>query len=138
MCGLERTLFIIKPDAVGRNHLGEILAVVEKAGLRIIGMRMVKLSSSKAGDFYHVHRGKDFFDKLVDYMSSGRCVVVALEGEEAIGRLRRVCGATDPAAAAPGTIRAVFGINVTMNSVHASDSSQSAAEELRFFFPELI
>jgi nucleoside-diphosphate kinase len=134
---MERTLFIIKPDAVKRNQVGGILHVVELGGLRIRGMRMLKLTPEEAGRFYHVHKGKGFYDKLVDYMSSDACVAVALEGEDAISRLRAICGATDPAEAAEGTIRASFGINVTMNSVHASDSPVSATEELHFFFPDL-
>jgi nucleoside-diphosphate kinase len=134
---MERTLLIIKPDAVRRNHIGEILGMVERAGFEIVGMRMLGLTAREAGLFYHVHRGKSFYDKLVAYMSSGKCVAVALDADDAISRLRGVCGATDPAAAAGGTIRASFGINVTMNSVHASDSPASATEELRFFFPDL-
>jgi nucleoside-diphosphate kinase len=134
---MERTLFIIKPDAVRRNYIGDILGAVEKAGLTVIALRMLEITAEQSGEFYQVHRGKEFYDKLVAYMSSGRCVVAALEGDRAISRLREVCGATDPVDAAEGTIRASFGINVTMNSVHASDSPASAAEELRFFFPEL-
>jgi len=134
---MERTLFIIKPDAVRRNHVGSILHKVEHHGLRIRGMKMLALTSEQAGRFYHVHKGKGFYDNLVEYMSSGPCVVVALEGEDAISRLRGICGATDPAEAADGTIRASFGINVTMNSVHASDSPASATDELNFFFPDL-
>jgi nucleoside-diphosphate kinase len=134
---MERTLFIIKPDAVGRDLVGEILMAVERAGLGIVDLRMLNLTADQAGEFYHVHKGKGFYEKLVAYMSSGRCVVAALEGEQAISRLRGVCGATDPSKAAQGTIRSSFGINVTMNSVHASDSPRSAADELAFFFPEL-
>jgi nucleoside-diphosphate kinase len=134
---MEMTLFIIKPDAVRRNQVGAILRTVEKAGLRIARLRMLELTVDQAAKFYQVHKGKGFYDKLVAYMSSGRCVVAALEGAEAITRLRSICGATDPAVAARGTIRASFGINVTMNSVHASDSPVSAAYELAFFFPEL-
>jgi nucleoside-diphosphate kinase len=134
---VQRTLLIVKPDAVSRNHVGDILKVVEDAGLRIIGMKMLRLSTAQAGDFYHVHKGKEFYDKLVAYMSSGDCVVVAVEADDTVRRLRAVCGATDPSIAAEGTIRASFGINVTMNSVHASDSPATAEEELRFFFPEL-
>jgi nucleoside-diphosphate kinase len=134
---VERTLFIIKPDAVRRNLVGEILMAVERSGLGIIGLRMLKLTSDQAGEFYHVHKGKAFYQKLIAYMSSGRCVVVALEGEQAISHLRRICGNTDPSNADPGTIRSLFGINLTMNSVHASDSPRSAADELGFFFPEL-
>jgi nucleoside-diphosphate kinase len=134
---MERTLFIIKPDAVRRDLVGEILMTVEKAGLKILGLRMVELTPDQAGEFYRVHKGKGFYEKLKDYMSSGRCVVAALEGEDSITGLRKICGATDPAEAAAGTVRASFGISLTMNSVHASDSPQSAAYELSFFFPEL-
>jgi nucleoside-diphosphate kinase len=130
-------LFIIKPDAVGRNHIGRILSCVEEAGLRLRALRMTRLSETAAGDFYEVHRGKPFYANLVSYMSSGDCVVVVVEGEDAIAHLRRICGVTDPSAAAEGTIRSTFGINVTMNSVHASDSPASAAEEVRFFFPDI-
>jgi nucleoside-diphosphate kinase len=134
---MERTLLIIKPDAVRRSHIGKVLEIVERAGLRIRRIRMVDLTSEEAGRFYHVHKGKAFYEKLVAYMSSGSCVAVALEGDDAILRLRGICGATDPAEAADGTVRALFGINLTMNSVHASDSPVSATEELRFFFPDL-
>lgn len=134
---MERTLFIIKPDAVGRSHIGRILSCVEETGLRLRALRMTRLSETEAGDFYHVHRGRAFYENLISYMSSGDCVVVVVEGEDAIARLRRICGVTDPSAAADGTIRSIFGINVTMNSVHASDSPASAAEEVRFFFPDL-
>jgi nucleoside-diphosphate kinase len=99
---------------------------------------MLELTEETAGAFYRVHQGKGFFGKLIAYMSSGRSVVVALEGDDAIARLRELCGATDPAQAAEGTIRASYGINVTMNSVHTSDSTASASEELRFFFPDLV
>jgi nucleoside-diphosphate kinase len=135
---VERSLFIIKPDAVRRNHIGRILSFVEEAGMQVIAMRMIRLSADDARGFYRVHEGKGFYDTLAEYMSSGRCVVVVVEGEGAIKRLRGVCGATDPSAAAEGTIRATFGINVTMNSVHASDSPASAEQEVRFFFPDLV
>jgi nucleoside-diphosphate kinase len=134
---VERTLFIVKPDAVRRNHIGSILAFVEEGGLGLCAMRMTMLSPVEAGEFYHVHRGKPFYDNLVAYMSSGRCVLAVVEGEDAIACLRHICGATDPSAAAGGTIRSTFGINVTMNSVHASDSPATAEEEVRFFFPDL-
>jgi nucleoside-diphosphate kinase len=98
---------------------------------------MTQLSPDKAGAFYHVHTGKPFYEKLTSYMSSGRCVAVVVEGDGAVTALRRICGATDPSAAAQGTIRATFGINMTMNSVHASDSPATAEEEVRFFFPDL-
>ena len=134
---MERSLFIIKPDAVSRALVGRILSVVEASGLRIIAMRMVRLSQEEASRFYHVHEGKEFFAKLVSYMSSGRCVVTVIEGEGAIRRLRSICGPTDPSVAGENTIRAAMGIDVTMNSVHASDSLTSADEEIGFFFPGL-
>jgi nucleoside-diphosphate kinase len=135
--GMERTLFIVKPDAVRRNHIGSILSMVEGAGVKIRAMRMTKLSQAEAGDFYHVHRDKPFYDSLVAYISSGECVVAVVEGDNVIERLRQICGVTDPSSAADGTIRSTYGINVTMNSVHASDSPASADEEVRFFFADL-
>jgi nucleoside-diphosphate kinase len=134
---VERTLFIVKPDAVERGLVGTIIAAVEREGLRIAALKMVLLTGAAAGDFYLVHRGKDFFQRLTEYMSSGRIVAVAVEGEDAVKRLRRLCGATDPAMAAPGTIRAAYGVNLTMNSVHASDSPTTALTEVAFFFPEI-
>ncbi len=134
---VERTLLIIKPDAVRRNCIGSILSTIEQCGFKIIGLKMLKLDREMASAFYDVHEGKEFFEKLVDYMSSGECVVAVLEAEQAIARLRKVCGATDPSKAEPDTIRRRFGINVTMNSVHASDSPESARKEIAFFFPDL-
>jgi nucleoside-diphosphate kinase len=135
---LERTLTIVKPDAVKRNLVGTVLAAVEAGGLKIIGLKMTRLTEKTAGDFYHVHRGKDFFAKLTGYMRSGPIVVAVVEGEGAIARLRSICGATDPAVAAPGTIRASYGVSLTMNSIHASDSAASARDEIGFFFPDLV
>lgn len=132
---LERSLFIIKPDAVRRNFIGRILSFVEDDGLRIVAMKTVELGVTEAGEFYRVHKGKAFYENLVSYMSSGRCVVAVVEGDGAIRRLREICGSTDPSTAREGTIRAAFGLNVTMNSVHASDSPASADEEIHFFFP---
>jgi nucleoside-diphosphate kinase len=134
---VERTLFIVKPDAVERGLVGTIIAAVEREGLRIAALKMVFLTGATAGDFYLVHKGKDFFQRLTEYMSSGRIVAVAVEGEDAVKRLRRLCGTTDPAMAAPGTIRAAYGVNLTMNSVHASDSPTTARTEVAFFFPEI-
>ena len=128
---MERSLFIIKPDAVRRSLIGQILSYVEGSGLRIAALRLVHLSPDEAAGFYRVHRGKHFYDKLVAYMSSGQSVVVVIEGEGAIERLRGICGTTDPSEAAEGTIRAAFGIDITMNSVHASDSVESAEYEYR-------
>ena len=135
---LEKTLFIIKPDAVRRNNIGRILSIVEAAGLKVIALKLVHLTTEQAREFYEMHRGKDFYEKLVEFMTSGPCVVAVLEGDDVVSRLRALCGATDPSIAAPGTIRAEFGINITMNSVHASDSPSSAQREVRFFFPEVI
>lgn len=131
---MENTLFIIKPDAVERDLVGKIIAMVEASGLKVIALRMTELSERAAGDFYNVHRGKDFFGNLVKYMTSGRIVVGIAQGEDAIKRLRAVAGATNPAEAAPGTIRAAFGVSLTKNSVHASDGPATAAYETGFFF----
>lgn len=132
---MERTLLILKPDAVQRGLIGRILARVEEAGLRIVRMEMVRLTPERARAFYRVHEGKPFIDDLVGYMSSGPVVPVVLEGESAITRLRDLMGATNPKNAAAGTIRAEFAIDIQTNSVHGSDSPQSAAEEIPFFFP---
>ena len=134
---MERTLFIVKPDAVERNLIGKILAMIEDGGLRIAALKMTRLSERTAGEFYHVHRGKDFYGNLVSYMTSGRIVAGVAEGNDAIKRLRGACGATNPTAAAGGTIRATYGVNLTMNSIHASDSPATAQEEVGFFFSDL-
>jgi nucleoside-diphosphate kinase len=132
---MERTLLILKPDAVQRGLIGRILTKVEEAGLKIVRMEMVQLTPERARQFYRVHEGKPFIDDLVGYMSSGPVVPVVLEGESAITRLRELMGATNPKNAAPGTIRAEFAIDIQTNSVHGSDSPASAAEEIPFFFP---
>lgn len=134
---MGRTLFIVKPDAVERALVGRILAMVEEAGLKLVRLKMTNLDDRSAGDFYQVHKGKPFFDKLVAYMTSGRIVAGVVEGDDAIKHLRSVCGATDPSAAAAGTIRATYGVNLTMNSIHASDSPASASYEIKFFFADL-
>ncbi len=130
---MQKTLMMIKPDAVGRRLAGQILARVEGAGLRPVRMRMVHLRPEEARAFYRVHEGKPFLLPLVDYMSSGPIVALVLEGEDAIVRLREVVGATDPSKAASGTIRRDFGVDIQSNAVHASDSPASAEEEIRFF-----
>ena len=135
---MERSLFIVKPDAVRRNLIGRILTFVEEAGIEVIAMKMVHLTEDQARGFYKVHEGKDFLDQLAEYMSSGKCVVTVLESDGVIERVRSICGKTDPADAAEGTIRATFGVNLTMNSVHASDSSASANYEIGFFFPDMV
>jgi nucleoside-diphosphate kinase len=131
---IERTLCIIKPDAVERNLAGRIIARLEDAGLRISAMRMLKLSREGAEGFYHVHAGKPFFAPLVEYMISGPVVAIILEGEDAIARYRGLMGATDPAKAAPGTLRADFAQTMRRNSVHGSDATETAAFETAYFF----
>ena len=131
---VERTLSIIKPDAVAKNVIGEIYDRFEKAGLRIIAARMEHLSAEKAGEFYAVHKERPFYGDLVEFMTSGPVIVQVLEGEDAIAKNREVMGATNPADAAPGTIRADFAKTVDENAVHGSDGSETASAEIEFFF----
>ena len=131
---VERTLSIIKPDAVAKNVLGEIYSRFEKAGLRIVAARMEHLSAQKAGDFYAVHKERPFYNDLVEFMTSGPVMVQVLEGEDAIAKHREVMGATNPADAAPGTIRADFAQTVDENAVHGSDGTDTASVEIEFFF----
>ncbi len=131
---MERTLFIVKPDAVKRNLIGKILAHVEGEGFRIAEARLARLQRDECQAFYAEHQGKPFFNDLVGYMTSGPVLLVCLERDQAITRLREVVGATDPDQAAPGTIRKVFGESKQMNSVHASDSPASAEREVKLFF----
>jgi len=133
---IERTLSIIKPDAVGKNVIGEIYSRFEKAGLRIVAARMLHLSKEQAGAFYAVHRERPFYADLCAFMISGPVMVQVLEGEGAIAKNREVMGATDPAKAAPGTIRADFAKTVDENAVHGSDGPDTAKAEIAFFFPE--
>jgi nucleoside-diphosphate kinase len=130
----ERTLMIVKPDAVAARHTGEIVARVEAAGFVVRAIRMTRLSPRQAESFYEVHRGRPFYPGLVEFMSSGPCVPMLLERDGAIDGLRAFIGVTDPAKAAPGTIRRDFGADVGRNAVHASDSPASAAIEIPFFF----
>jgi len=132
----ERTLSIIKPDATRRNLTGKINAVIEDAGLRIVGQRRIRLSKADAERFYAVHEGKPFFAELVGFMTSGPVVVQVLEGEGAVARYREVMGATNPANAAAGTIRALFAESFTGNSVHGSDSPENAKAEIAQFFTD--
>ena len=134
---LERTLSIIKPDAVGRNLIGEIYRRFEAAGLRVVAARMLHLTRDQAARFYAVHRERAFFDELVEFMSSGPVMVQVLEGEDAIARHRELMGATDPREAGPGTIRADFAETVEENAVHGSDAAETAREEIAFFFSAL-
>ena len=132
---LERTLSIIKPDAVAKNVIGQIYARFEGAGLKIAAARMVHLSRAEAEAFYGVHRGRPFFKDLVEFMISGPVMVQVLEGDNAIAKNREVMGATDPKKAAQGTIRADFAANIEANAVHGSDAAETAATEVAFFFP---
>ncbi|MBF0293587.1 MAG: nucleoside-diphosphate kinase [Magnetococcales bacterium] len=134
---IQRTLSMIKPDAVAKNVIGQIQARFEAAGLRIVAARMLHLSPAQAGAFYGVHKGKPFYDDLVSYMSSGPIVAQVLEGENAIAKNREVMGATNPANAAPGTIRADFASSIEANAVHGSDAPETAAVEIAFFFNQL-
>lgn len=131
---LQRTLAIIKPDGVGQRAIGNVIGRYEKAGFRILGMKMLRLTRPQAEGFYAVHRERPFFGSLCDFMTSGPVVVVALEGENVIARLRELMGATDPAKAAEGTIRRDLASNIEKNVVHGSDSEASAAYELPYFF----
>lgn len=131
---MQRTLFIVKPDAVERNLIGGILAHVEGEGFRIAEARLARLTREECKTFYEEHREKPFFGELVDYMTSGPVMLACLERDGAVARLREVVGATDPAQAAEGTVRRKFGKSKQMNSVHASDSPASAERELKLFF----
>ena len=131
---LERTLTIIKPDAVRKNAIGQILARFEAAGLRIVAARMMHLSRAEAEGFYAVHKERPFFNDLCQFMTSGPVVVQVLEGENAVARNREVMGATDPKKAANGTIRADFAESIEANSVHGSDSAENARIEIAYFF----
>ena len=134
---VERTLSIIKPDAVAKNVIGEIYSRFEKAGLKIVAARMMHLSEEQAGGFYAEHRERPFFKDLVEFMTSGPVVVQVLEGENAIAVNRDLMGATNPKEAAVGTIRADFAETIDANAVHGSDSATSAAREIGYFFAEL-
>ncbi len=131
---IERTLAIIKPDAVSRGLTGEILARIHKAGFQIIAIKAQRLTRAEAEGFYAVHRTKGFFAELTEFMSSGKVVVLALEGKGAIAKWRETMGATDPAKAAPGTIRREFGTSIQYNCTHGSDAPETAAFELSYFF----
>ena len=133
---IERTFSIVKPDAVRRDLIGKIYDRFETGGLRVIASRIIRLTRSQAQDFYAVHRERPFYNDLVDYMTSGPVVVQVLEGESAITRNREIMGATNPADAAPGTIRADFAESVEANAVHGSDAPETAREEISFFFED--
>ena len=131
---VERTLSIIKPDAVAKNVIGDIYSRFEKAGLQIVAARMMHLTDQQAGDFYAVHKERPFYNDLVSFMTSGPVLVQVLEGENAIAKNREVMGATNPAEADAGTIRADFANSIDENAVHGSDASETAAQEITFFF----
>ena len=131
---IERTFSIIKPDAVAAGHAGEVLAAIEQAGFKVLGIRMLRMRKEQAQEFYAVHRSKSFYDGLVAFMTEGPVVVLALEREDAIAKLREVMGATNPANAAEGTIRKRFAANIERNAIHGSDAPATAETELRFFF----
>jgi len=131
----ERTLAIIKPDAVEAGHVGDIIKIFEANRFKIVAARLVTLSKKEAEGLYAVHRGKGFFESLTSFMSSGRALVMVLEGENAIARLREVMGATNPANAAPGTIRKLYAADIEHNAVHGSDAPETAAFEIAYLFP---
>jgi len=133
---MSRTLAIIKPDAVASGYVGKIIALLEDHGFRVLGLRMTRLGREQAGEFYGVHRERPFYDELVQFMTSGACVPLALEREDAVDTLREVIGATDPAEAAEGTIRKLYAESKGRNAIHASDSDENAAREIAFFFGE--
>jgi nucleoside-diphosphate kinase len=134
---VERTLVIVKPDAVRKGVAGPIIGRFEAAGLRILALRMLHLTVAQAEGFYAVHRGRPFFASLTKFMNQGPCIPMVLEGEGALGRVRELMGATDPAQAAAGTIRKDFAESIEANAVHGSDSPASAAFEIPYFFPGL-
>ena len=131
---ITRTLTIVKPDGVAQNNIGDIIQTFEQRGFKIVAMKMLHLSKQQAEGFYAVHRGKKFFDSLTTFMSSGRIVVMVLEADNVIVRLREVMGATDPAQAQPGTIRKQFATSIERNVIHGSDAPETAAFEISYFF----
>lgn len=133
---VERTLAILKPDCIKKNVAGQVIGRIEKAGFRILGLKMVRLTKETAGGFYAVHRERPFFGDLVNSMSSGKCVPIALEKENAVADFRKLIGATDPKDAEPGTIRRDFASSKGENIVHGSDSPENGLNEIAFFFSE--
>ena len=133
---MQRTYTMIKPECVGANHIGEVIARIEKGGYRILGLKMVHLSTADASKFYAVHSERPFYGELVEFMTSGPIVAMVLEKENCIADYRKFIGATNPAEAAEGTIRKDFGTNIQNNAVHASDSPENAEIEVKFFFSE--
>lgn len=136
MMVIERTLSILKPDAMRKNQIGEVIARLEKGGLKVVAAKMLQMARRQAEIFYAIHRGRPFYDALTSFMSSAPVVVMVLEGEDAISRNREIMGATDPADAAVGTIRGDLAASIDENMVHGSDGPETAKEEIGFFFPE--
>lgn len=134
---LQRTLTIIKPDAFGSGHAGDIIKIIETNGFKIIGARLLRLTKHGAEGFYAVHRGRPFFESLTGFMSSGPALAMALEADDAIARLREIMGATDPAKAAPNTVRKLYGSSIEHNAIHGSDAPETAAFEILYFFPTI-
>ena len=134
---IQRTLSIIKPDAVAKNVIGEIMSRFEKNNLKVVAAKLTTLSASDAGGFYAEHKDKPFYNDLIDFMTSGPVFIQVLEGEDAIGKNRELMGNTDPSKADPGTIRADFAKTIDANAVHGSDSEKSAGREIAFFFSDL-
>ncbi len=130
----NRTLAILKPDAVRNNNIGQIITKITEAGFKIKAIKMVRLTKDSAGGFYEVHKERSFFNELMDYMTSGPCVPIALEKENAIADFRKLIGATDPSKAEEGTIRKLFAKDITENAIHGSDSDENAAIEIAHFF----
>jgi len=135
---VERTLSIIKPDAVEQNHIGNILAMIQGAGLKVLGTRMLRLSRAQAEGFYEVHKDRPFYGELVEFMTRGPVVVSALEAEDAVARHRTLMGSTNPAEADDGTIRKAYGTNIGENACHGSDSAENGKIEVGYFFPEYL
>ncbi len=133
----QRTFSMIKPDATARNLTGKINSVFEEQGLRIVAQKRTRLSRLQAREFYAVHKERPFYEELVEYMVSGPVVVQVLEGDNAVAKAREIMGATDPSKAAAGTIRKLFAENIERNSIHGSDSPETAAQEIRFFFSDI-
>jgi len=134
---MERTLSIVKPDGVQKNLIGEVIKRFEANGLRVVGLKMIFMGKKEAEGFYAVHRGKAFFESLTTFMSSGPCVVMVLEGEGTIAKIRELMGATDPKQAKEGTLRRQFAANIERNIVHGSDAPETAAFEINYFFNAL-
>jgi nucleoside-diphosphate kinase len=137
MSELQKTFSIIKPDAVATGKAGKILSLIEENGFRIVALRMTKLSQSQAEGFYAVHRERPFYGSLVKFMTEGPVIVMALEREDAVKKLREVMGATNPANAADGTVRKLYAESIERNAIHGSDAPETAAEELKYFFTSI-